>query len=65
MHGGTAQAGHYEVRTETRLGVQVAADRPGQRRRPCHMPDHMAPERVPPLAEALNAHLASDPADAG
>jgi hypothetical protein len=63
MHGGTTQPGHYEVRTETRLGVPVAAIYWASGHGPASCLTTLAPERVPLLAEALNAWLASGPAD--
>ena len=57
--------GRYEVRPETILGVQVAAlvwVEPGQ---PPMILTTIAPDRLPALAEALNEHLAANPAGPG
>ena len=57
--------GHYEVRSETRVGVQLCAlywCEPGQRAMPFFT---ISPDRLPLLAAALNEHLAGGPADAG
>jgi hypothetical protein len=59
MHEGTTQQpGRYEVRTETRLGVQVAAIYWHGGDGPATCLTTLAPERVPLLAEALAEYLA-------
>jgi hypothetical protein len=57
--------GHYEVRSETRVGVRLCVlywCEPGQ---PAMLFTTISPDRLPLLAEALNAYLAGGPAGPG
>jgi hypothetical protein len=54
--------GRYELRPERRMGVELVGIwwcPPGE---PPIRVTEMVPERLPLLAEALNSHLADDPA---
>jgi hypothetical protein len=55
---GETVAGRYEVRSETILGVPVAALVWVVRGEPPMLLTTIAPERLPALAEALNRHVA-------